>query len=105
QRAPPRSQFGTRRRPAGRRLALAQLRPSPASPPPRRLDRGDVDLLHRHHRVERPLRLGAAGSPRVHQYAWVDLPGDAPPVLAPAAVALLAAVADDRVPVTVRLFL
>ena len=34
-----------------------------------------------------------------------DLPGEAPAVLAPAAGALLAAVADDRVPVTVGLFL
>src|SRR5690606_6271947 len=34
-----------------------------------------------------------------------DLPRDPPPVLAPAALAFLAAVADDRVPVAVRLFL
>ena len=34
-----------------------------------------------------------------------DLPGDAPPVLAPAALALLAAIADDRVPVAVGLVL
>ena len=35
--------------------------------------------------------------------AWSDLPGEAPPVLAPAAGAFLAAVVDDRVPVAVGL--
>src|SRR5262249_17890040 len=39
------------------------------------------------------------------QDARRDLPGEAPAVLAPAASALLAAVADDGVPVTVGLFL
>jgi hypothetical protein len=34
-----------------------------------------------------------------------DLPGDAPAVLAPTALALLAVIADDRVPVAIRLFL
>src|ERR1035438_5288324 len=34
-----------------------------------------------------------------------DLPGEAPAVLAPTALAFRAAIADDRVPVTVRLFL
>src|SRR5262245_52007096 len=34
-----------------------------------------------------------------------DLPGDAPAVLAPTALAFLSAIADDRIPVTVRLFL
>src|SRR5438128_355421 len=75
------------------------------SAPARRLDRGDVDLLHRHHRLERTLCLGAASRKRRSQRAGRDLPGEAPAVLAPAALALLAAVADDRVPVAVRLFL
>src|SRR5678815_2612756 len=73
--------------------------------PPRGLDGGDVDLLHRHHRLEGALRLIAAGRKRVGEHARGDLPGEAPAVLAPAALAFLAAIADDRVPVAVRLFL
>ena len=42
---------------------------------------------------------------RLQQRAWRDLPGKAPAILAPAAHAFLAAVADDGVPVTVGLFL
>src|SRR5205085_412057 len=42
---------------------------------------------------------------RLHQHARRDLPGDAPLVLAPAARALLAAIADDGVPVAVGLLL
>src|SRR6187431_517693 len=71
----------------------------------RRFDGGDVDLLHRHHRVEGTLRLSAARRQRVGQDAWGDLPRQAPAVLAPAARTFLAAIADDRVPVAVRLFL
>ena len=56
-----------------------------------------------HHRVEGALGLGAAGGERLHQRARGDLPGDAPFVLAPAAGAFLAAVADDGVPVAVGL--
>src|SRR5262245_62408607 len=77
----------------------------PRSASPGLLDRGDVDLLHRHHRVEGALGLAAAGRERVGQDARRDLPGQAPAVLAPAAIALLAAVLDDRVPVAVRLVL
>src|SRR5206468_10701919 len=42
----------------------------------RGLDRGDVDLLHRQHDVERPLRLRRIGSIRrqVEQYLVCDLP-------------------------------
>src|SRR5205823_14245835 len=69
------------------------------------VDRGAVDLLHGHHRLEGPRRLSAAGRKRLHERAWGDLPGEAPAVLAPAALTFLAAVADDRVPVAVRLFL
>src|ERR671913_788756 len=75
------------------------------SAPPRGLDGGDVDLLHRHHCREGTLCLTATSRKRVGQHARDDLPGEAPPVLAPAALTLLAAIADDRVPVAVRLFL
>src|SRR5947209_1991672 len=75
------------------------------SAPPRCLDGGDVDLLHRHHRREGTLCLTAASGKRVSQRARGDLPGEAPAVLAPTALTFLAAVADDRVPVAVRLFL
>lgn len=51
------------------------------SAPPRSLDLGDVDLLHRHHRLERAPRLVAAGRERVGQHAGCDLPGKAPAVL------------------------
>src|SRR6266571_5062545 len=72
---------------------------------PRCLDGGDVDLLHRHHRLEGTLCLTTASGKRVRQRARGDLPGEAPAVLAPTALTFLAAVADDRVPVAVRLFL
>src|SRR6185503_10210791 len=72
---------------------------------PRRVDGGDVDLLHAHHRLEGALGLGATGRKRVDQRARGDLPREAPAVLAPAALAFLAAIADDRVPVAVGLFL
>ena len=75
------------------------------SPAARRLDRGDVDLLHRHHRLKRSLRLSATGGQRIGQHARRDLPRDAPSVLAPAARALLAAIADDGVPIAIGLFL
>src|SRR4051812_42783950 len=71
----------------------------------RRLDRGDVDLLHAHHRVKRALCFIAAGREGLGQHARRDLPGDAPLVFAPAARALLTAIADDSVPVAVRLLL
>src|ERR1700686_5193571 len=72
---------------------------------PRRLNRGDVDLLHAHHRIKRALCFIAAGRQRLGQHARRDLPGDAPLVFAPAARTLLAAIADDRVPVAVGLVL
>jgi hypothetical protein len=71
----------------------------------RGLDPGDVDLVHLHHRGEGALGGLAAGSHGVGQDARGNLPGDAPLVLAPAGVALLAAVFDDGVPVAVGLFL
>src|SRR6185503_16434920 len=42
---------------------------------------------------------------RVGEHARRDLPGQTPAVLAPSALAFLAAVADNRVPVAIRLFL
>src|SRR5262245_39434771 len=58
-------------------------------------DRRDVDLFHRHHRVEGAFGFGAAGREGVGQDARGDLPGQAPAIFAPAAVAFLAAVVDD----------
>src|SRR5438876_6706286 len=75
------------------------------SAPPRCLDGGNVDFLHRHHRLEGMLRLIATSRKRVGQHARGDLPGEAPAVLAPATLAFLPAVVDDRVPVAVRLLL
>src|ERR1700760_896762 len=76
-----------------------------ASAPPRRLDRGDVNFLHRHHRLECALGFIAAGRHRLHQHARRDLPGNAPFVLAPAACAFLPAIADDGVPIAIGLLL
>ncbi len=56
-------------------------------------------LAHLHHGVEHALgRRRVATHDRVGEGAWRDLPGETPFVLAPAAGALLATVADDRVP-------
>src|SRR5215210_4318000 len=64
----------------------------------RSLNRRNVDLAHRHHRLERALCLRLVGVGRkLEQHARRDLPREAPFVLAPAASAFLAAVADDRV--------
>src|SRR5436190_3050810 len=63
-------------------------------------DPGDVDLVHRHHRLECALGGGAVGVVhRLEEHARRDLPRKAPLVPAPAAHAFLAAIADDRVPV------
>src|SRR3954454_11469234 len=71
-----------------------------------RLDLGDVDLLHRHHRLECPLGGAAVGIvQRLEQHARRDLPGEAPLVLAPAALAFLPAIIDNRVPIWVGLSL
>src|SRR6516164_9121799 len=75
------------------------------SAPSRCLDRGDVDFLHRHHRLEGTLGLTTTSRKRIGERAWRDLPGEAPGVLAPTALALLSAIPDDRVPVAVRLLL
>src|SRR5215471_3638384 len=76
-----------------------------ASASPRCLDGGDVDFLHRHHGCEGAFCLSATGCKRIDQHSRSDLPREAPAVLAPTALAFLAAIADDRVPVAVRLFL
>src|SRR6188768_3491849 len=69
----------------------------------RRLDGSDVDLFHLHHRIERAFGGGSIGiGDRFRQGDRRNLPRQSPFVLAPAARALLAAVADDGVPVTVR---
>src|SRR6476660_1544821 len=75
------------------------------SPTPSRHYRSHVDLLHLHHGVESALRLGAACSDGLGQHARRDLPVDAPPVLAPAAGAFLAAIADDGVPAAIGFLL
>src|SRR5262249_42198519 len=68
-----------------------------------RLDCCDVDLLHLHHRIERALGGSGIGiGDRFRQGDRRNLPGQSPFVLAPAARALLAAVAHDRVPVPIR---
>src|SRR5262249_26905635 len=72
---------------------------------PRCRNSGDVDLLHRHHGLESTLGLIATNRKCIGEGARGDLPGEAPTVLAPTALAFLAAIADDRVPVAVCLFL
>ena len=68
-----------------------------------RFDRSDVDLVHGHHRGERPPGGRGIGiRDRFGERDWRDLPGEAPAVLAPAAGAFLAAIAHDRVPVAIR---
>ena len=62
----------------------------------------DIDLLC-HHRIERALGFIAAGRHRFGQHPRRDLPRHAPLVFAPAARALLAAIADDGVPIAVGL--
>src|SRR5215475_3538852 len=68
-----------------------------------RLDCSDVYLFHLHHRIESA--FGGSGiliGYRFGQSERRNLPGQPPFVLAPAACALFAAVADDCVPVTIR---
>src|SRR3954451_23294619 len=71
----------------------------------RRLDGGDVDLLHRHHRLEGAPGLIATGGQGIGQHARSDLPGKPPAVFTPTARALFAAISNDRVPVAIRLLL
>ena len=83
-------------------LSDRACRPSAA---PCRLDSGDVDFLHFHHRIESALCFIATSPKRVGQHARRDLPGNSPLIFAPSALALLSAITDDGVPVAVRLFL
>ncbi len=72
--------------------------------PARRLDGGNVNLVHLHHGLEGASRcLGVGIAYRLDEDLRGDLPGDAPLVLAPAALARLTAVVDDGVPVAIRL--
>src|ERR1700730_12588246 len=89
--------FGARRR---RAMPVVSTSASPCC-----LDSGDVDLLHRHHRREGTLGLPAASRKRISEHARGDLPGEAPAVPAPPALTFLAAIADDRIPIAVRLVL
>src|SRR3954447_462075 len=77
----------------------------PTLPAPRRLDRSNINLPHAHHRLERALCLVTPGGKRLGQHARRDLPRHAPLVFAPTARTLLAAIADDGVPVVVSLLL
>src|ERR1700737_1594279 len=76
-----------------------------SSAAPRRLDRRDVDLRHAHHRRKCALCFIAPRRHALGHAARRCFPGDAPLVFAPAARALLAAIADDGVPVAVGLLL
>src|SRR3954466_6435722 len=88
---------------AGRAVGASPSWLAPTSTATCRLDFRNIDLPHRHHRVE-----CAFGGSRItirdclRQRDWRDLPGDSPFVLAPAARALLAPVSNDRVPILVR---
>lgn len=67
-----------------------------------RLNRGDIYFFHRHHGIERPLGCGVIGAGiRLDQHDRGDLPRDTPFVFAPAAFALLAPVANDRIPIPI----
>ena len=89
---------------SSRRRTAQTARPRrPSSAASRGLDGGDVDPLHRHHRLEGAFRLSATGRQRVGQSARGNLPGESPAVLAPTTRAFLAAIADNRIPLAVRL--
>src|SRR3954454_13236544 len=71
-----------------------------------RLDCSDVDLFHVHHGLERALSGSGIGiGDGFRQSQRRNLPRYAPFVLAPAARAFLAAIADNRVPVAVGFLL
>ena len=80
-------------------------RPSFPSTTARSFDFGNVDFTHLHHCIEGAFGFSATGRQRVRQNARRDLPGDSPTVLAPAASAFLAAIADNRIPVAIRFLL
>jgi hypothetical protein len=76
-----------------------------ASAAPGRFDGGNVDLPHRRHGLEGALCLAATRRKRIGRDARSDLPRQAPTVLAPPTRAFRATIADDRLPVPLRLFL
>ena len=59
--------------------------------------------LHRDHCLESTFCLSAPSRKRIRQRAWCDLAGEAPAVLAPTTRGFFATIADDRIPVAVRL--
>ena len=96
------SGFGSAR-PVPRALARDARFEEATSTAMRRLDCGDVDLFHLHHRIERALGGSGIGiGDRFHQGQRRNLPGYAPFVFSPAACTLFTAVADNCVPVTIR---
>ena len=65
---------------------------------------GEVDFLHLHHGLHGALAAGFVGAAdEIGHGAGDDLPGEAKLVLEPAALAFLAAVGDQSVPVAVDL--
>src|SRR5688500_16777797 len=88
-----------------KRVATQTCLRSLCGSPSGRFDCRDVDLLHRHHCLEGTLGFITTGGKRIGEDARGDLPGQAPAILAPAALTFLAAIADDRVPVAIGLFL
>src|SRR5262245_49687865 len=85
-----------------RKLDASRRWLGPVSTATRRLDCGDVDVFHLHHRIERALGGSGIGiGYGLRQSERRNLPGHAPFVLAPAARTLLSAVADDCVPITI----
>lgn len=69
------------------------------------LDPGDINFAHFHHRLEGPLRFLAICGQSFGEHARRDLLGDALAVAAPTAGALLPAIVDDRIRVSVGLLL
>src|SRR5882724_12458151 len=65
----------------------------------------DVDFLHFHHRGKSALGFRAARGHRAGEGAGRDLPGQSPAILAPAAGAFLATIANDGIPVAIGLLL
>ena len=73
---------------------------------PGSLDDGDIDLPHLHHGFKSPFgRRAVRVGNGCGQHTRRDLPGQPPAVLAPAALTLLAAIADDGIPQPVRFLL
>src|SRR3546814_14664969 len=82
------------------------VRCSGRSAPPGGFDLGDVDFLLPHHGFERALGGGRIMvGIDIHELARGYLPVQAPFVLAPVALAFLAAIADDSIPVAVDFLL